>query len=419
MMSRALRCVIGAGLLVAMTGLASAAETRQAKAIMKDGRTLEGQLVLQNDRMIVLNIAGIETTLQRGDVAELEIQQTPQELYDAVRPTLADTDLAGRLDLTQRMMDRSAFGLARRELSDLARLFPGDPRIARLDTQIAAKEALSRQRVDPASRSAAGGSVADEDPARRNRNARPGEEALLSDEEINLIRVYEVDLGAQPRGITIQPETLEKFFSVYRDSANQPLGRREQSQFRRKPGHEQLDAIFSTRDRSLYAGVVIANDPPSMSEFRNRVNGPYVVNYFMKHFGPGAKGDGPKLPLVGGRPTSVGEAYTNFYVLSGYVGAGGVPMIDRRNPAESLLLQWGLPRERATHPAPVGIDGWQPAFRDVDDPRFQQIVAWIGTLFPNPPANYGIAFNPGGAPAPAPAPAEAPPAPPAPETPAP
>ncbi|MEM8781976.1 MAG: hypothetical protein AAGE65_03880 [Planctomycetota bacterium] len=395
---------LGVGLLViGLAGAASAAEVREAKAIMKDGRTLEGRLVIQNDRVVVLEIAGIETTLQRGEVAELEVQQTAQELYDSVRPTLADTDLSARLDLAREMADRDAFALARRELSDLARLFPGDPRIARLDTQVAAKEELAQQRVERDDRPAARNERRPR--SRRDRNARPEASDLLSPDQINLIRVYEVDMSGEPRGITIKPETLERFFTIYRGADNQPLSRREQSRFRRQPGHEQLDAIFSTRDRSLYDGVVIASDPPALATFRNRVNGPYVVNYLMRHFGPDAAGTGPKLPLVGSRPSSVDEAYTNFYVLNAYVGPSGMPMIDRRAPEESLLLQWGLPRERAIHPAPQGVEGWEPAFRSVDDPRFQLIVAWINSLFPNPPANYGFSFTPGGvAPPPAPAP---------------
>ncbi|MEM7577443.1 MAG: hypothetical protein AAF328_08210 [Planctomycetota bacterium] len=384
------------GLLVGLAGVSYAAETREAKAIMKDGRTLTGQLVIQNDRVVVLNIAGIETTLQRGDVAELEVQQTPQEVYDAVRPTLANTDLSGRLDLTRAMMDRDAFGLARRELSDLARLFPGDPRIDRLDTQITAKEELLRRRVERDNRRSPGGDVSD-GPVPRERNARPEEGDLLNEDQINLIRVYEIDLGEEPRGISIKPETMQQFFTVYRDGNNQPLDRRGQSDFRRLPGYEQLDAIFSTRDRGLYAGVVVANDPPAMATFRNRVNGPYVVNYFMRHFGPNAQGDGPKLDLVGTRPNAVGEAYTNFYVLNAATGPSGVPLIDRINPSESLLLQWGLPRDRAVHPAPEGVKGWEPAFRGVDDPRFQQLVDWIASLFPSPPANYGLSFQPGAA----------------------
>lgn len=394
---------LGVMAVVCSAGLASAQDVREAKAVMKDGRTLEGVLVLQNDRVVVLNISGIETTLNRGDLAELEVQQTARELYDEVRPTLADTDLAGRLDLAERMVERDAFPLARQELSDLSRLFPGDPRIARLDTQIAAQEALAQEQVAERDRPEARGG---DGRTRRTRAARPEASDLLSEEQINLIRVYEVDLSQEPRGITIEPDTLEKFFSVYRDGDNQPLDRRGQSQFRRLPGYEQLDAVFSLRDRSLYEGVRIVNDPPALAAFRSRVNGPYVVNYFRRHFGPDAPGDGPKLPLAGSRPTSVEEAYTNFFVLNGFTGAEGIPMIDRRNPAESLLVQWGLPRDRATHPAP-DVPGWEPAFRGVDDARFGQIVDWITSLYPSPPANYGISFTPGDAPAAPDAPTEA------------
>jgi hypothetical protein len=383
---------VALALLVGHASAASADEARQAKAIMQDGRVLEGRLVLQNERVVVLDIAGIETTLDRGDVADLQTQQTPQELYDRIRPTLKDSDLAGRLDLTRELTRRNAFALARRELSDLARLFPGEPAIVRLDTQITAKEELAKQRVAvddrPRNTQQSGGT-------RGNDRTRPEESDLLNEQQINLMRVYEIDLTTEPRGITIDRETLDKFFSIYRDGNNRPLDVRGQREFRRQPGYEQLDAIFATRDRSLYDGVKISLDPPSLATYRSRVNGPYVLDYFITHFGPDAEGTGPKLPLVRGRRNGVAEAYTNLYVLNAYEDGLGVPMIDRINPAESLLLQWGLPRERATHPAPEGVEGWEPAFRSVDDARFQTLVDWIRSLFPNPPDKYGFTFEPG------------------------
>lgn len=381
-------CVCLLALLVSLPSLALA---REATVRTRDGRELTGELVTQNDRVVVLSIAGIETPVPREQVAELELKPTAQELYAQVRPELEDSDLEGRLALAQRLYEMKALDLSRRELTDLSRSFPGEPRIARLDKIIEADQELARQRVE-----------SDPNPRTRGNQGRPprtregrAEQAeageLLTAEQINLIRVYEIDLADEPRGIRISREVLDKFFQVYRDDDGQPLDRRAQAEFRRRPPFEQLGEFFTARVRDLYGQVEIMVDPPALSTYRNTVNDAYVVRYFRRHFGTGQVAG---LKLYGARPNSVEEAYTNFLILHQFVGGDSVPMIDRSNPQDSLLVQWGLPRELATSPAPQ-VEGWEPAFRSIEDPQFQRVVDWIGMLY-TPAPDYGITYPPAG-----------------------
>ncbi len=362
---------------------------REATVRTRDGRELTGELVTQNDKVVVLNISGIEISVQRDQVAEFELKPTADEYYAQTRPELDDNDLEGRFALSQRLYEMKALDLALRELQDLARLFPGEPRVVRLINIIEADQELARRQVDTGNDPRR----VREDQGRPPRNpgrAQPAEAGeLLTPEQVNLIRVYEVDLSAQPRGIRVPRETLDKFFQSYRDADGQPLDRRAQAEFRRRPPYEQLEEIFAARLRDLYGEVEILTDPPALATYRNTVNDDYVAPYFRRHFGQGQV-DG--LKLFGARPNAVEEAYTNFYVLHNYKGPEGVPMIDRVSPADSLLVQWGLPRELATSPAPQ-VEGWEPAFRSVDDPQFLRIVDWIGTLY-SPAPDYGIDYPP-------------------------
>lgn len=402
-MKKFAQSLLGVGLLALLVSVPSLALAREATVRTRDGRELTGELVTQNDRVVVLSIAGIETPVPREQVAELEIKPTAEELYAKMRPELEDSDLEGRLALAQRLYEMKALELSRRELADLSRSFPGEPRIARLDKIIEADQELARQRVRE-DRSPRANENQGREPRTRDGRAEPAEAGeLLTAEQINLIRVYEIDLADEPRGIRISREVLDKFFQVYRDGDGQPLDRRAQAEFRRKPPYEQLGEFFTARVRDLYGQVEIMVDPPALSTYRNTINEAYVVRYFRRHFGTGQV-DG--LKLYGARPNTVEEAYTNFFVLQQFVGGDSVPMIDRTNPQDSLLLQWGLPRELATSPAPQ-IEGWEPAFRSVDDTQFQRIVEWIGMLY-TPTPDYGITYPPTapetageGAPAPA------------------
>ena len=77
-------------------------------------------------------------------------------------------------------------------------------------------------------------------------------------------------------------------------------------------------------------------------------------------------------------PDAIEEAYTNFFLLD-RSALEGMLMIDRAQPIKSLLLQWGLPRESATFPAP-DIEGWRPFFNGLEDPTFLQYLKWIESL---------------------------------------
>ncbi len=379
-------------LLLALALCAPGVDARDATVRTKDGAEFTGELVTQNDKVVVLRISGIETPIPRDKVAELELQPTAQEVFDEVRPTLEDSDLVARLDLANRVYRMGDLELARRELADLARLFPGEPRIGQLDRIIEADQELARQKSE---RRTADRPRDGQTPRGTPHAAdRPEDTELLTPEQVNLIRVYEIDLAEEPRGIRISRETLTKFFEVFRDDNGQPLDRRGRAAFQRKPGYEQLEAFFKAQARDLYGQIEIINDPPALARFRNQVNPQYIARYFHKHFG---QGQVEGLKLYATRPNSVEEAYTNFFNLHAYPAGETADMIDRVVPEDSLLIQWGLPRENAKSPAPQ-VEGWAPAFRSIDDPQVQQLIQWIRLLY-SPAPDYGIA-------APGPPPAE-------------
>ena len=107
-----------------------------------------------------------------------------------------------------------------------------------------------------------------------------------------------------------------------------------------------------------------------------RIHKSYILGYFAKHFGSGQV---PGLELVPAGREETRIAMTNFYILT-QTKINGVPLIDRNNPEESLLIQWGLPREEAKFAAPKNLQRWESYYKDPKDERFVNMVKWIESL---------------------------------------
>lgn len=216
--------------------------------------------------------------------------------------------------------------------------------------------------------------------------------ALLTDDDIDLLRVYEVqmrDAEGNPPDVRVPRAVMREVFDKYRDSDLIPRGRSEQAKFLRADGHEQLQLLFKLRAREYYKDVRIVSPVKALRDWQ-KIHRTYVQGYFAEHFG-GA--DVPGLTLVPRMRDESRVAMTNFYILT-QTQIDGKPMIDRFNPAESLLLQWGLPRAEAKFAAPQGIERWQPYFKNTEDERFVDAVKWIESLVAvNQGSDYGIDYS--------------------------
>lgn len=218
---------------------------------------------------------------------------------------------------------------------------------------------------------------------------RDRQPAMLTDEDINLIEVYEVHLDAEkPPKIKIEDKALREFLKEYQNNDKVPRGKEKQRDWLRGEGKDQLALMFAVQARDYYKHARVTSPIESLRAWRGLHDG-YVLKYFQDHFGTGkVKG----LYLFPRGQDSKRIEMTNFYILT-QTQINGRWLIDRFNPADSLLLQWGLPREDAKFPAPE-IDGWRPYFRDAEDRRFEELVEWIKSLIAeNQRSDYGINYK--------------------------
>lgn len=376
-------CLVAMATLVAPAGLAAV-----AVVVTNSGQTLEGEVVAETPEQITLRIAGIDTPIKRDQISELTFKQTVQEEYAERRAKIADDDLDSRYALAYWLFENKAYDMALSELRPLERIAPDSERVTRLIALIEGKQQLE-------AREAAAGTnpqVASTrtKPADTETKENIGDQpALLSNEQISMIRLWELPpdlIEAKPR-VRVPSDTLDKLFKDYASKTGVPKGRTEQRIFRGKKGYEQLQLIFDLQARDLYDEVVVLEDPAALIEYRRNINPNYVARYFRQNFGTGQI---PGLTLLGNRPNAIDEVYTNFYLLA-TATQNGLPLINRSAPDQSLLLQWGLPREFATHPAPE-IEGWRPFFSGLEDPTYQRYVDWVESLYNQP--EYNIRYNP-------------------------
>jgi len=218
---------------------------------------------------------------------------------------------------------------------------------------------------------------------------------LLSDEAINLLKVYEIDLDSDPPPrIDFTDEVLHRFLEEYREDVRIPRGVQGQRDFINGEGAEQLRMMFTLRARQYYPEARIRSDIASFRAWRT-IHRQYVLGYFQGHFGAG---DVPGLYLFPRHRDSTRAELTNFFILT-QTTIDGRHMINRDNPEESLLLQWGLPRANARFAAP-DIEGWRPYYRDTQDPRYLEHLEWIRSLVRfNQGSDYDIEYAIPGRPA--------------------
>lgn len=386
--TRALRGVVA--LLVA-AGMASAGPARaepddpadaptEVRLRTADGRTFEGELIRDVPSHVLLRIGGVEARFERADVARLSPVPDAAARFAERRAALPDDDLAGRMALAREMFAADLLDAARWELvllqAALPEAGPGRARAAALLTAVEARRALQRE---PAPKGAerrpdAGGTEAEADaPEPRASRPRP---VYLSEADINLVRVYEIDLNAADAARVDVPETvLREAMTEHPTHPAVPAGEADRKALIAGSGRDHLAFLFALEARSLYGLVAVRQDPETLAAFRREINPGHVARYFEPHFGGGRL---PGLELVRYRPNTTAEAYTNFVALCRYTHEGR-PMIDRYNPEASLLLQWALPRDEARHPAP-DLAGWRPRFRSLRDPRCERLRGWIDGL---------------------------------------
>src|SRR5690606_35624675 len=177
----------------------------------------------------------------------------------------------------------------------------------------------------------------------------------LTEEQIGLIKIYELDLAKKPK-LIIERSTIDEILKRYAEHPLVPVTREGKEQFYRKSPVEIMDIMFRIGARDLYGQVKIIGQPESMTEFRDQISARWLTNRCATTRCHGGNEAG-RLRLLNRAPNSEATVYSNFVLLDRFDTRLPVPMIDYTNPSDSLLLQMAMPREDVLYPHPE-VKGW-------------------------------------------------------------
>lgn len=351
-----------------------------------DGRQIEGELLSQQGNAIQVKVGGASVRIDLAEGDKLERLESPAERYKSLRSAIADDDIDRLLALSAWLQRQGMYEQALLEVTHVLSLDPTNAEALRQKRVLGPLiEVRSRKSEAPAEPEPV-------DRADLPQRPGPGEFPLLTREQINLIKLYEVDLKAPPR-ILIKRETIDKLLTRYTENPAIPTTKDGRDAFRKLPPAQILDIMFKVQARDLYPEVEVLDNPRSMEFFRDRLHATWIINVMATTRCHGGSESG-RLKLFNRRPTAEESFYTNFLILDRFETQDGQRLINYEQPERSLLLQYALNRSDASSPHPI-VEGWQPAFLSRESRRFKQGVEWIRMLY-RPRPEYPIDYTPPG-----------------------
>jgi hypothetical protein len=366
-----------------------AAGPPEAVIWLKDGQRVTGHLVRKTDQGVTLRLGTVEVEYPSARIAQFEVLPSVEERFRAQRMLVPDEDVDQRIALARWAYQRQRLDLAITELESILKADAGQPQakellsLARLQQRIDAK---AKQRSKPAP-------TIPQAPALEKSVPEPV--ALLSPEQINLMKVYEVDLRNPPR-MNVSRATVTKILRSYGDSPLIPLTQEGREALYRLSPAEILDLLFQLRARELYGEVQVLDQPASLKQFREQVHGSWLMNRCATPMCHGGSEAG-RFRLAMRRPNAEETFFTNFLILERYRLEDGRVLIDYDDPDRSPLMHLGLQRDLslAPHPAVPIRDGkgdrWKPVFDDVDDDSFVRASKWIRAMYrPRPEYPFDV-----------------------------
>ena len=375
----------------------------EAIVVLTDGQRLDGLLVGQTQREVALRIAGIVTTIPADKVASVTVLPPVAQRFADLRASIDDQDSEQLLALCDWLIRRRRADLAKSELEALLKRQPANALAER--ALVTAKRQLDLQmksqaeEVNPSNPGKVDGLGGnDVGGAGDVPGALIGaiDVPLLAPEQINLIKVFEIDL-ARPPQMVVPRDVIVRVLERNIGHPLVPSTKEGRDAVLRLTPVETLSFMFQLRARDEYGQVKVLGQPESLKRFRDDVHSSFVLNSCATSACHGGAEAG-RLVLATRRPNSDPTVYTNFYTLDRFRLADGRPLIDYDNPERSALLQMALPREDSLVKHPMVVSGdqkdvWRPVLRSTNDKRYKDTVAWIRSMY-RPRPDYQIDFKP-------------------------
>lgn len=376
-------------LLVEPPPLTAPSESDEPECVLHliAGRQLSAHLISRSDSEIVVRIGSIPTSFKRSEIDRLEILPPAIDRYHAMREAIDDSDVPSLLVLVDWLRARDLYSEAVAELDHVLEIEPGNSRARQMRVVLEQHREMAER-----SKTSTPASVSPSTPTPSPRPIR-AEFPFLTADDINILKVYEIDLARPPR-MRVDRETVEDLIKTYIQSDLIPTSKEGRDALLRQSPDRILDLMFRLRAREFYSRVKVIDQPESMKLFRDEVHASWLINACATDRCHGGSEAG-RLMLYNRSRNGEAAVYTNFLILDRARLSNGAPLIDYDQPQRSPLLHLALPRERSLypHPATLSAKGWKPVFTSQKDRRFEETLEWIRAMY-RPRPEYPINYTP-------------------------
>lgn len=380
----------GVALTTAQDALPGQIDTTGTQRVtLKDGRMMTGTIEMEGTQIKLTTDDGREFTFTRDEIASIRNVVTPKADYLRRRMTIDAADPQALYGLAEWAWENH------RDNAEVLELARDDLRRAmdeKKDFKLA--ELLQKQITGKLKLLQRGGGEVIRTGAARGLL----QEELLSDRDILWVRLMEMNPDQRGLKIVYKNRALQRYIDSMRGQQLSNWDRPgKEEHFLGMPRNRQVAEILRNMPENwdLLKDIHIESDPRFMQWFRSRI-WPLVKNSCAQancHGGPSPKGNLRFFP-VPGRSDRVD--YTNYVILSGWQ-KNGKWLIDRNNPEDSLLLQFGLNPmiSKNRHPG-TGNDTreFPVLFTNQRSQGYRRVLEWIRSLKGPMHPNYHLNWKP-------------------------
>lgn len=380
--------------------------------IMLDGQVREGKIIEDAYDYVIVEIEGIRANIKRSAVHHVVLEPTVDERYAEYKRTMDPNNHDAHLTLCQWLYEQRRYDLSKEELlALLEKVESSDARrlLTLVEAQIKLRDAPNANPRANGEGPANGGDPShpprghefrpDDAPPEAQPDAGPVRGAdliptrLLTENDVNIIRVYEIDFDHPPK-VTITPDTVREMIEKYGTNALIPANQTGRNAMFRAAADNPLQIVrmmFELRARDLYSKVQVNSEPHALNLFRRRVHDTWLINNCATnacHGGPFAG----RFLLHRRNYKDENVRYTNLLILDRLKLDPEWPLVNYDRPEDSLIVQYALPRELARKPHPR-VDGWKPAFNPTNARLKEDTIEWIAAMM-QPRPSYPVEYEP-------------------------
>ena len=215
---------------------------------LRGGNSYEGRLISRDESEVIVMVDRIDLRFEIADVRRVVRLKSPAERFVDMREATGDRDEEALLSLARWAVDQQLLDEALGVVGEVLEFNPSSRDALKMNRDVAF---LLKLRQEADARAPEDG-VGD----RREELARLriAKFPYLTEEQANLIKVYEVDLDDPPR-INVPRTTVNRLLDEHRDHPLIPTTEDGRRAFRGLPDAEILDVMFRVQARELYPEV--------------------------------------------------------------------------------------------------------------------------------------------------------------------